>query len=141
MLKTDMTGRVADIAGSGSALDLALVKAFTENGAQVALCCKPEERPDAAALESYKDKVEVFDLNLLDFESIQPTVEKVIAHFGKIDILVNNPMGTFTKYDRVTLHEMKLDVSTCYLPMQEQTGVIVSLCRILMRTCLIQILM
>lgn len=109
MLKTDLSGRVAAVAGSGGALDLALLKAFTENGAKVALCCKPEDRPDAAALECYGENVAVFDLNLLEFDSIPGIVDKVIEHFGKVDILVNNPMGTFTKYARVPLHEMDLN--------------------------------
>lgn len=109
MLKTDLTGRVAVLNGSGGALDLALLKGFTENGAKVALCCKPEDRPDAALLESYGDQVAVFDLDLLAFASIPSIVDKVLKHFGKVDILINNPMGAFVKYDRVPLHEMDLN--------------------------------
>lgn len=109
MLKTDLTGRVVVLNGSGGALDWALLKAFTDNGADVALCCKPENRPDTALLAIYGDKVRAFDLDLLAFDAIAGVAQKVITHFGKIDILINNPMGSFVKYNRVPLHEMDLN--------------------------------
>ena len=109
MLKTKFSDRVVVITGSGGALDAALVKAFAENGAQVALCCKPEEKPDTAAMEAYGDKVQIFELNLLDFSSIEGSFRQVIERFGKVDILVNNPMGAFVDLERVPLHEVDLN--------------------------------
>lgn len=109
MLKTDLSGRVAVIAGSGGALDLALVKTFVENGAQVALCCKKEEQPEADKMAVFGDKAAVFELNLLDFASIEGTFEQVKAKFGKVDILMNNPLGAFAKQERVPLHQVDLN--------------------------------
>jgi len=102
MLKTELSGRTAVIAGSGGALDLALVKAFRENGAEAVLCCKPENRPDA-------DEIPVVDLDLSDFSSIEGSYQQVIEKFGKVDILINNPMGAFRNLERVPLHQVDLN--------------------------------
>lgn len=109
MLKTDMTGRVAVIVGSGGALDKALIKAFHENGAKVALCCKPEERPTADEMKEYADTVCMIDLDLLNFSSIQSSFRQVIEKVGKVDILVNNPIGDFKDVERVPMHEINVD--------------------------------
>jgi len=108
MINTDLSGRVAVIVGSGGKLDTALVNAFCASGAKVALCCKREVQPEASALEQ-KDLVTVFDLDLSDFDSIPVTFGQVLDKYGKIDILVNNPMGSFAESDRVPLHEVSLD--------------------------------
>ena len=108
MLKTDFTDRVAVITCSGCALDAALAKAFADNGAQVALCCKPADRPAADALNGYEDKVAIFDLDLSDFATIPAAFEQIKEKFGRVDVLVNNPMGAFVDTERVPLHEVDL---------------------------------
>ena len=108
MINTDLSGRVAVIAGSGGKLDTALVNAFSACGAKVALCCKSELYPDTADLE-HKDLVTFFELDLSDFDTIPVTFGKVMETYGKIDILVNNPMGSFADTDRVPLHELDLN--------------------------------
>lgn len=109
MLKTDFNGRVAVIAGSGGKLDLALVRAFVDNGAIVALCVKPEDRPADALPEGYANRVAIFDLDLNRLDAISETVQNVFARFGRIDILINNPMGAFANQKRVPLHAVDLD--------------------------------
>ncbi len=109
MLKTDFTGRVAVITGSGCALDAALVKAFADNGAKVALCCKPSERPSSEALAGCANNVKIFDLDLSNFASIAGTFAEVMNAFGRVDVLVNNPMGAFVDTERVPLHETDLN--------------------------------
>lgn len=115
MLKIDFTNRSAVIVGSGGALDLALVKAFTDHGARVALCCKPEDRPSAAELEACNRKVWFYDLDLLAFASLSDTVNQIKAEFGHIDILVNNPTHALASQARAPLHEQDLNgfVSAC----------------------------
>ena len=108
-MKTELTGRVAVIAGSGGALDTALVKAFVEHGAKVALCCRQEDRPDQAVLEELGDAAAVFNLDLCDFPSIKDVFAEVVEHFGKVDILVNNPMGEFAGLERAPFHETDLN--------------------------------
>ena len=112
MLKTDLNGRVAVIAGSGGKLDLALIRVFADNGATVALCVKPEDRPDAAALANYSDRAAIFDLDLNYLDTVSETVQNVLAQYGHIDILINNPMGAFANQARIPLHEMDLDAFT-----------------------------
>ena len=108
MLKTDFTGRVAVITGSGSVLDAALVKAFAASGAKVALCCKAADRPAADALAEAEGNYEIIDIDLADFATIPVAFEKVMEKFGRVDVLVNNPMGAFKDTQRVPLHEVDL---------------------------------
>lgn len=108
MIKTDLSGRVAVVTGSGGELDSAIVSALLESGAKVALCRKPGLLPDAAKLGD-EDSFKLFDLELSDFSSIPTTFNEVIEKFGKVDILINNPMGAFVDTERVPLHEVKLD--------------------------------
>lgn len=108
MIRTDLTDRVVVIAGSGGALDTALVNSFSACGAKVALCCKPAKQPDASAFEN-KELVTVFDLDLSDFDSIPVTFGKVLEAYGRVDVLVNNPMGAFVDTERVPMHEVNLD--------------------------------
>lgn len=105
MTKTDLSGRVAVVVGSGGALDTALVNAFSASGAKVALCCKPEQQPDTSKFIA-KDLVTIFNLDLSDFASIPVTYNQVIEKFEKVDILVNNSLGAFVNTQRVPLHEV-----------------------------------
>lgn len=103
MLKTDLSGRAAVIVGSGNALDTALVNAFSACGAKVALCCKPEHQPKTAV------NAEVIDLDLSDFATIPVAFDKVMEKLGRVDILVNNPLGAISNLERVPLHEVDLN--------------------------------
>lgn len=87
----DLTGRVAVITGASSGLGNAFCKAMAENGAKVAGFARRGDR-----LEELKKEIEskggeflpvVCDLTVE--QQIIDGVQKVIDHFGKIDILVN----------------------------------------------------
>ena len=109
MMNFDFTNRVAVIVGSGCALDTALVKTFCSYGASVALCCKPEHKPTEDTLKGYEDKVSIIEVDLADFESIPVAFSKVLNRLGKVDILVNNPMGALVDIECVPLHEVDLN--------------------------------
>lgn len=88
----DLTGRVAIVSGASSGLGYAYAKALAENGAKVAPLARRAER-----LESLKEEIEAAGGECLpvacdvsDEEMVISAVRKVIEHFGRVDILINN---------------------------------------------------
>lgn len=101
----DLTGQVALVAGGSSGLGLQFAKAMANAGANVALVARRTDRLEKNAKEIAAEYgVEVYPhyLNLCDSESVTKCVEDVIAHFGKIDILVNSG-GTGGSGDPATM--------------------------------------
>ena len=84
-----LDGKVAIITGAGSGIGKAIAALFAAKGARVALLGRSESvRETARAIG--EDRARHFILDVTDFPRIQPTVEQVVAHFGTIDILINN---------------------------------------------------
>ena len=88
----DLSGQVALVAGGSSGLGLQFARAMANAGANVALVARRmdllEENAKAISAEF---GVEVYPhrIDLRDSESVTACVKDVVAHFGKIDILVN----------------------------------------------------
>ena len=88
----DLSGQVALVAGGSSGLGLQFARAMANAGANVALVARRmdllEENAKAISAEF---GVEVYPhyIDLRDPDSVTACVKDVVAHFGKIDILVN----------------------------------------------------
>ena len=86
MDKYSMRGQVAIITGAASGLGLAISKKLAENGVQLALLdisdIKPVEFDNNNNAKYYQSDVS-------KEEEVSSTIEKIYAHFGKIDILIN----------------------------------------------------
>ena len=101
----DLTGQVALVAGGSSGLGLQFAKAMANAGANVAIVARRTDRLEKNAKEIAAEYgVEVYPhyLDLCDSKSVTKCVEDVIAHFGKIDILVNSG-GTGGSSDPATM--------------------------------------
>ena len=101
----DLTGQVALVAGGSSGLGLQFAKAMANAGANVAIVARRTDRLEKNAKEIAAEYgVEVYPhyLDLCDSKSVTKCVEDVIAHFGKIDILVNSG-GTGGSGDPATM--------------------------------------
>lgn len=89
-----LEGKVAIITGGTRGIGLAIVKAFLEEGASVALFGSRKETVDKAlaALKEENAEYPVIGLSpdLSDYAQIESAIGQVNAHFGKIDVLVNN---------------------------------------------------
>jgi len=89
----DLTGRVALVAGGTGLLGTAIARALASAGADVAITYlerKDAARETCAAVEGLGRKAFSVALDQTKDEQIEPAVEAVKKHFGKIDILVNN---------------------------------------------------
>src|SRR5215813_8730719 len=84
--------KVALISGGSRGLGLVLARHICDQGGEVALLARdPEELARARAdLTARGGKVLTVECDLLDRDQIQAAVRKVIDHFDRIDILINN---------------------------------------------------
>jgi len=106
-----LRGKVVLISGGSRGLGLVLARHICDQGGNVALLARdPDELARAKADLTARDgKVLTVECDLLDRDQIQAAVRKVIDHFDRIDILINNagiievgPLDHMTRedYDR-----------------------------------------
>ena len=89
-----LEGKVAVVTGGTRGIGFAIVKAFLEEGAKVALFGSRQETVDKAIseLKAMNEGYEVIGLcpSLTDFAAVEKAMQEVKAVYGKIDILANN---------------------------------------------------
>src|SRR3981081_648775 len=77
------------ITGSSRGLGRSLTEAVLAKGDLVAATARnPEALNDL--VEKYPDQIYAIKLDVTDYEKVRQVVSDTIAHFGKIDVLVNN---------------------------------------------------
>ncbi len=88
----DLSGKVAIVTGSSKGIGKAIALAFAQQGANVVLSSRKQEAVDEAAAEFKSEGLEAIAIacHMGDNEQIQQLVEKTIAAFGQLDIIVNN---------------------------------------------------
>ena len=88
----DLGGRVALVTGGSRGLGLQIAEALGEMGARLALTARKKDELDQAVahLKARGIEAAAFICDLGRREQVAPTVEAILAKFGKVDILVNN---------------------------------------------------
>jgi NAD(P)-dependent dehydrogenase (short-subunit alcohol dehydrogenase family) len=84
-------GKVAVITGAGGVLGGSVAKSFAAAGAKVAAIDIRKEPLDAcvAEIKNISGYATAFTANVLDIDSLKNAAAAIVAHWGKIDILVN----------------------------------------------------
>ena len=87
--------QVAVVTGAGGILCSEMAKALSECGAKVAIL---DLRPDAAekcaaAIRTGGGEVMAVECNVLDRASVEKACDKIIAQWGRVDILINGAGG------------------------------------------------
>lgn len=102
----DFTGKVAVVTGASSGLGRDAARAYAQSGADVAvLACRAERLEDLAREikeNTGRDCIAV-TCDVTFEESVRDSVQTVLDHYGKIDILMNNAgtnalAGAYAKY-------------------------------------------
>jgi NAD(P)-dependent dehydrogenase (short-subunit alcohol dehydrogenase family) len=84
-------GKVILITGGSRGLGLVLARQFCAEGARVALLARdPDELAQAREELLRRGKVLTISCDLLEREQIDAAVHEVVAHFGGLDVLINN---------------------------------------------------
>lgn len=98
----DLSGKIIVVTGGNSGLGFEAVKAFSEKGATVILASRSVEKGAAAKNEIIKNdisgKIEVMQLDLMDFASIKYFAEKLKEKYQKLDVILNNAGIMTTPY-------------------------------------------
>ncbi len=88
----DLSGRTAIVTGGSRGLGEEMAEGLAEAGASLMLCARREQwlTPALDAFRSRGFKVEGMVCDVADAAQVQAVVDKTVAAFGKIDILINN---------------------------------------------------
>lgn len=88
----DLTGKVIIVTGGNSGLGYESVKAFAEKGAEVILTSRDMEKGESSKIEigEVSGKLEVMQLDLMDFASIKSFADKFKGKYDRLDVLLNN---------------------------------------------------
>jgi 3-oxoacyl-[acyl-carrier protein] reductase len=94
-MNLELTDKVALITGSSRGLGLASATALAREGCRVTLCARSADRLAEAAAEvaaACGDPARVITVqaDVSGADGVEAVVEKAVAHFGGLDILVNN---------------------------------------------------
>jgi NAD(P)-dependent dehydrogenase (short-subunit alcohol dehydrogenase family) len=91
----DLTGRIALVTGGSGALGRAMAHGLALAGARVALLARRPDKLEAAVAEIMQSGGEALALqgDVLDQSSLRQAREKLLEHWGRLDILVNGAGG------------------------------------------------
>ena len=94
----DLTGKVAVVTGAGGGIGMAVVEILSAYGAGVAMLdISDKNEAKAQELRDAGRNVEFYKCNITDEADVKATIEKVVAKFGRIDMLHNNAGTTVRK--------------------------------------------
>ena len=93
MSKFDLKDKVAIITGAAGGIGTELSREFLSAGAKVVLASRNLESLSALQKELNNDNTLIVETDITDPDSTQSMVEKVVKHYDRIDILINNAGG------------------------------------------------
>ena len=90
--KFRLDNKVAIITGSSKGIGKAIAMAFGQQGAKVVISSRKQEALDEVVDEFKKAKIEVYGVaaHMGDLDQIRNLVDVTNAHYGGIDIIINN---------------------------------------------------
>ena len=105
----DVKGKVSIITGGTKGIGKGIAEALAESGSDVVIVSRHQDACDKTAAElQEKCGVQAVGIaaDLRDIEQIDSLAWKVIDHFGKIDVLINNAGSAVTKpAEKLTLED------------------------------------
>lgn len=114
----NFNGKVVWITGASSGIGEALASQFSKLGAKLILSSRRIEALENVALKcelSEENKL-ILPIDLSEYKDYQPTVNKVIEKFGKIDILINNGgISQRSRFEETDLHVFKKVVDVNFM--------------------------
>jgi NAD(P)-dependent dehydrogenase (short-subunit alcohol dehydrogenase family) len=90
MSAPDLNNRIALITGAAGGIGQALARAFVDAGMRVALCDTSEDSVLRLHRELGPDRTIPLPMDVSDPASCRDSVTRTIAHFSRLDVLVNN---------------------------------------------------
>src|SRR5712672_4504051 len=105
-----LAGKVALVTGGSRGIGAAIAKRLAADGASVAITYVKDTSAASAvvkAIELDGGKAVAIQADAADVEAVKGAVEKTVATFGRLDVLVNNAGTAIPKtFEETTLEEM-----------------------------------
>jgi 3-oxoacyl-[acyl-carrier protein] reductase len=105
-----LEGKVALVTGGSRGIGAAIAKRLASDGANVAITYAKDASAASAvvkAIELDGGKAVAIQADAADVEAVRGAVEKTVATFGRLDVLVNNAGTAIPKrFEETTLEEM-----------------------------------
>src|SRR5437016_8389428 len=105
-----LTEKVALVTGGSRGIGAAIAKRLARDGASVAITYAKDDKAASAvvtAIEREGGKAVAIQADAADVEAVKAAVEKTVATFGRLDVLVNNAGTAIPKtFEETTLEEM-----------------------------------
>jgi len=105
-----LTEKVALVTGGSRGIGAAIAKRLAADGASVAITYSKDASAASAvvkAIELLDRKAIAIQADAADVEAVERAVEKTVATFGRLDVLVNNAGTAIPKtFEETTLEEM-----------------------------------
>jgi len=106
----ELAGKVALVTGGSRGIGAAIAKRLAAEGANVALTYSKGAEAAASIVEAIEHdggKAVAIQADAADVEAVKDAVEKTVATFGRLDVLVNNAGTAIPKaFEEATLEEM-----------------------------------
>src|SRR5207253_11005298 len=102
--------KVALVTGGSRGIGAAIAKRLAADGASVAITYAKDARAASAVVEAIQldgGKAVAIQADAADVEAVKGAVEKTVATFGRLDVLVNNAGTAIPKtFEETTLEEL-----------------------------------
>lgn len=105
-----LAGKVALVTGASSGIGAAAARALAGEGVRVALLARRKERLEAVADEIGRQPGQALacPADVTDRGAVQAAVERLLSHWGRIDLLINNAgRGMVAPFEATTPEELR----------------------------------
>lgn len=90
-----LQGKVIWVTGGGTGLGKSMVRYFVELGAQVAISGRRSDVLESTQNEISAEHILPVSCDVRESSQVNDALERIVSHFGKLDVLVNNAAGNF----------------------------------------------
>jgi 2-deoxy-D-gluconate 3-dehydrogenase len=88
----DLSGRVAIVTGGNGGLGLGMARGLAQAGATVAIAARQRKKAEMAlsSLQEINPACMFVEIEVASSQSCMEAINKVAAHYGRVDVLINN---------------------------------------------------